>query len=103
MELVDGAVPIEQLEACLEQVRRDPPHPGSILRDLCLGESISGKEAARILSVDFGELECVLEGHAGITPELALHLEAAGWSTAGLWLDLQTDYDLAQARRRQAA
>ena len=40
----------------------------------------------------------VLNGQAGISPEMAIRLEKAGWSNAGHWLRLQTAHDLAQAR-----
>ena len=42
----------------------------------------------------------MLEGRAPVTPELALRIEAAGWSKAANWLRSQSAYDLAQARRR---
>ena len=103
MDLINGAVPPEQLEACLELVRSDPPHPGSIVRDLCLGGSMTSKTAAQLLDVEVEGLERVLDGRDSITPGLALRMEAAGWSQAALWLDLQTDHDLAQARRQLAA
>ena len=51
--------------------------------------------AAEQLGVECGELERVLDGKAPITPELALRMESVWNSRAGLWLDLQTDYDLA--------
>ena len=44
-------------------------------------------------------LSRVLNGHAGISPEMAIRLEKAGWSNAEFWLRRQTSYDLAQARR----
>ena len=46
-------------------------------------------------------LSRVLNGHAAISPEMAIRLEKAGWSNAEFWLRLQAAYDLAQARQRQ--
>ena len=46
-------------------------------------------------------LSRVLHGHAAISPEMAIRLEKAGWSTAEFWLRLQAAYDLAQARQRE--
>ena len=40
-------------------------------------------------------------GQAGISPEMAIRLEKAGWSNADMWLRLQSQYDLAQVRRRE--
>ena len=60
----------------------------------------SVSEAAERLEVDREVLARVIRGQSGITPELALKLEAAGWGSARSWLWCQTVYDLAQARRR---
>lgn len=103
MDLIDGAVPAEQLESCVKELRRRPSHPGLLIRSLCMGEALRAAQAAYILGIPEGDLRQVLEGGAGISPELALRLEAAGWSTADLWMDLQARYDLAAARRRAAA
>lgn len=43
----------------------------------------------------------VISGHAGISAEMAICLEKAGWSNAGLWLRLQLTFDLAQVRQRE--
>jgi antitoxin HigA-1 len=43
----------------------------------------------------------VLNGHAAISPDMAIRLEKAGWSNADHWLRLQAAYDLAQARRHE--
>ena len=41
----------------------------------------------------------ILNGHAAISPEVAICLEKAGWSSADYWLSCLTACDLAQARR----
>ena len=46
-------------------------------------------------------LSRVLNGHAAISPEMAIRLEEAGWSNAEFWIRRQAAYDLAQARRRE--
>ena len=58
-------------------------------------------EAARVLGIARHTLSRVLNGHAGISPEMAIRLERAGWSNAEFWLRRQTTYDLARARRRE--
>jgi addiction module HigA family antidote len=42
----------------------------------------------------------LLNGHNGVTAEMALRLEMAGWGTAESWLRNQLSYDLWQARQR---
>jgi addiction module HigA family antidote len=44
-------------------------------------------------------LSRVLNGRAGVSPDLALRLERAGVSTARAWLAMQSNYDLAQAMK----
>jgi len=58
-------------------------------------------EGARVLGVARHTLSRIINGQAGISPEMAIRLEKAGWSSADHWLRLQAAYDLAQARRFQ--
>jgi len=46
-------------------------------------------------------LSRVINAQAGITPEMAIRLEKAGWSNADHWLRVQAAYDLAQARQHE--
>ena len=62
-----------------------------------LGLSVT--EAAEVLGVARHTLSRVLNGHAAISPDMAIRLEKAGWSNADFWLRRQTSYDLAQARK----
>ena len=80
----------------------DPPHPGRSIRENCLEPlGLNVTEAARVLGVARHTLSRVLNGHAAISPEMALRLEKAGWSNAEFWLRRQTTYDLVQARKDQ--
>lgn len=45
-------------------------------------------------------LSRVIDGRAGISPDLAIRLERAGVSTARFWMTLQASYELAQAEQR---
>ena len=78
----------------------NPPHPGGVIRDGCLGdEPVSS--AARRLGVSAGTLSRVLNGRGRISPALAWKMEAIGWSDAVSWMQLQAAYDLARERSRQ--
>ena len=68
-----------------------------VLEPLGLGVT----EAARKLGMSRVALSRVVNGHAGISPELAIRLEQAGVSTARFWMSLQTNFDLAAARNRK--
>ncbi|MEE8658526.1 hypothetical protein CGLAMM_02740 [Acetobacteraceae bacterium EV16G] len=76
-------------------------HPGEILREDVFPElGLSVTEAATHLRMTRTALSRVLNGHAGISPALALRLEKAGISNADFWVRFQASYDLWQARRR---
>ena len=80
----------------------NPPHPGRSIKQNCLDPlGLSVTEAATVLGVARHTLSRVLNGHAAVSPEMAIRLEKAGWSNAEFWLRRQTAYDLAQARQRQ--
>ncbi len=79
---------------------KNPLHPGRSIKENCLDPlGLNVTEATRVLGVARHTLSRVLNGHAGISPEMAIRLEKAGWSNAEFWLRRQTSYDLAQARR----
>ena len=82
---------------------KNPPHPGHTIKDACLDPlGLSVTEAAKVLDIARHTLSRVLNGHAGLSPEMAIRLEKAGWSNADHWLRLQTAYDLAQARQHES-
>ena len=81
---------------------KNPAHPGIVLRDAVFAPlALSVSDAAERLKMSRPALSRVLNGRAAISPDLALRLEAAGVSEARFWLNMQTNYDLAQARDRQ--
>jgi addiction module HigA family antidote len=78
----------------------NPPHPGEIIRELCLEPlELSVTEAAAGLGVSRKTLSAILNGHAGISPEMALRLAMAFDTTPESWLNQQTQYDLWAAKR----
>lgn len=81
---------------------RDPPHPGRSIRENCLIPlGLNVTDAASVLGVARHTLSRILNGHAAISPEMAIRLEKAGWSNAEFWLRRQGAYDLVQARKRE--
>ena len=82
---------------------KNPPHPGHSIKDACLEPlNLSVTDAANILGVARHTLSRVINGQAGVSPEMAIRLERAGWSNADHWMRLQAAYDLAQARLNAA-
>lgn len=79
----------------------NPPHPGEIIREDCLKPlGLSVTAAAEWLGVSRQSLSELLNGKNGVSAEMAIRLEKAGWSNAETWLGVQTAYDLWQAKRR---
>lgn len=73
----------------------NPPHPGEVLRELCIDPlGLSVTEAAAGLGVSRKTLSAVLNGRAGISPEMALRLSIAFDTSPESWLNQQTQYDL---------
>jgi addiction module HigA family antidote len=80
---------------------KNPPHPGEILRDLYLEPlELTVTQAAAGLGVTRKTFSLLLNGHAGISPEMAVRLSKAFGRTAESWLQLQMQYDLAQIRQQ---
>lgn len=80
----------------------NPPHPGEILRGLCLEPlALSVTDAAKALGVSRKTLSAVLNGRAGISPEMAVRLSIAFDTTAESWLNQQVQYDLWIAEKRR--
>lgn len=79
-----------------------PPHPGRSIKENCLEPlGLNVTEGAKVLGVARHTLSRVINGHAAVSPEMALRLEKAGWSNAEFWLRLQTAYELAEARQHE--
>jgi len=79
----------------------NPPHPGEILRSLCLEPlALSVTDAAKALGVSRKTLSAVLNGRAGVSPEMAVRLSIAFSTTAESWLNQQVQYDLWLAEKR---
>ena len=78
------------------------PHPGrSIRRDCLEALGLTVTDGAKILGITRHMLSRILNGQAGISPEMAVRLEKAFGGTAQSWLALQQAYDLAQVKREK--
>ena len=79
----------------------DPVHPGEIIREDCikpLGLTVTATAAA--LGVTRKALSDLVNGHSGVSPDMAIRLEKVGWSKADHWLRMQLARDLWVARQR---
>lgn len=80
----------------------NPPHPGEVLKTLCLDPlEVSVTEAAKALGVSRKTLSAILNGRAGISPEMAVRLSIAFGTSSESWLSQQVQYDLWHAEQRR--
>lgn len=77
-----------------------PPHPGRIVRQECIDPlGLTNTGAAEHLGVTRRTLDKLVNGKAGISPEMSIRLSKAFGSSPEMWLGLQMEYDLAQAEK----
>ena len=75
--------------------KRRPTHPGGILKRHYLGPlSLKITEVADDIGVSRKTLSKIINERGAITPDMALRLSKAFNTSAELWLNLQTNYDL---------
>ena len=79
----------------------NPAHPGEIVREECLKPlGLTVTAAADALGVTRKALSDLLNGHAGVSPDMAIRLEKVFGSTADTWLGMQMQHDLWEAWQR---
>ena len=80
----------------------NPPHPGEFIRGVCLKPlGLTVTKAAQDLGITRKALSELLNGHAGISPEMALRLAKAFNTTPESWLAQQMQYDLWKAKQKK--
>lgn len=78
----------------------NPPHPGEIIREFCvepLNRSIT--DLSKMLGISRKTFSALLNGHSGISPEMALRLSKVFGRSPEGWLRLQIQYDLWRTRQ----
>jgi addiction module HigA family antidote len=79
------------------------PHPGLSVRINCLEPfDLSVTEGAKVLGVSRTTLSHLINGQAGVSPDMAIRLSKAFGATPDIWTRMQAAYDLAQARQHSA-
>ncbi len=80
----------------------NPPHPGEVIRSLCLEPlGLTVTEAAAALGVSRKTLSALLNGRAGVSPEMAVRLSIAFGTSAEMWMNQQVRFDLWHAERQR--
>ncbi len=80
----------------------DPPHPGEVIRELCLTPlGLSVTKAAAGLGVSRKAFSELLNGRSGVSPVMAIRLSKAFGGSPESWLRHQMQYDLWRAMRNE--
>jgi addiction module HigA family antidote len=78
----------------------NPPHPGKTLKEALESIPMTVTEFAAHIGVSRVTLSRVINGRAGITPEMSIKLsEAFGQGQGDIWFKVQGDYDFWHASR----
>ncbi|MBI4382794.1 MAG: HigA family addiction module antidote protein [Nitrospinae bacterium] len=80
---------------------RNPSHPGELVKHDCIEAlNLTVTAAAAALGVSRKALSELINCKSGVSPEMAIRFEKAGWGTADTWLRMQMNHDLWQARKK---
>jgi len=81
----------------------NPPHPGLIIKELCIEPlNITITDTAKALGVSRKTLSSIINGKAGISPEMAIRLSIAFNTSSESWVNQQAQYDLWQAEQHRS-
>ena len=79
----------------------DPSHPGEVIKHDCIAAlQLTVTDAADGLGVSRKALSELINCKSGVSPDMAIRLEKAGWGTADTWLRMQMQFDLWHARKK---
>lgn len=80
-----------------------PMHPGQVLSEIYMKElHLSQSELARLCGCSPRKINEIVNGKRSVTVEFAIVLERALGTTAEMWVRMQAEYDLQQARQKAA-
>jgi addiction module HigA family antidote len=85
------------------QKKLSPVHPGEILAEELAEIGLSMNAFAKALHVPANRITAIVKGERGITGETALRLARYLGTSPGMWLNLQSHFELEVARDRFAA
>jgi addiction module HigA family antidote len=80
-----------------------PVHPGAVLAEILADHGLSVVDAAARLGLPRQTLHRLLAGQQRVSADMALRLGRLCGNGPEIWLNLQAQYDLAQARARSGA
>lgn len=81
----------------------NPVHPGGFVKaEIIAPLALSVTQAARSLGITRAALSAFLNGHAALSPDMAIRIEKAFGVSMETLMRMQNNFDIAQARKREA-
>jgi antitoxin HigA-1 len=78
-----------------------PRHPGEILQGLYMEPlEVTITDAAEALGVSRKHVSAIVNGRAPVTPDMAVRLAGVFGTEPDIWINLQAQYDVWQARQQ---
>jgi antitoxin HigA-1 len=78
----------------------NPPHPGEVISEIYLKPfDLSARAIALDLQVDPSTFSRIVAGKSAVSPDMAIRLSRVLDGSPASWLQLQTNYDLWQAKQ----
>ena len=82
---------------------KNPAHPGGFVKsEIAEALGLSVTRAAQVLGVTRPALSALLNERASLSPEMALRIEKAFGVSMETLMRMQTSYDIARTREREA-
>lgn len=84
------------------ELKREPTHPGDILKyEFMEPLEITQTRLAHDLDTSFRTINEIINHKRGVTPEMAIRLSRYFGTSEELWMNLQSQYDLAMVRKKK--
>jgi len=80
-----------------------PLHPGKVLSEIYMSQmSLNQSALAKLCNCSSRKVNEIVNGKRGISPSFAIILESVLGTSAEMWVRMQAEYDLWEARQKAA-
>ena len=80
-----------------------PMHPGKVLAEVYMSQlDLNQSALARLCSCSPRKINEIVNGKRSISPSFAITLESVLGTSAEMWVRMQAEYDLWEARQKAA-
>jgi len=80
-----------------------PMHPGKVLNEVYMSQlDLNQSALARLCNCSPRKINEIVNGKRAVSPSFAITLESVLGTSAEMWVRMQAEYDLWEARQRAA-